>query len=168
MLARRLARVDHSELTQPSKKMPAREPERALSEHSRVDQRLAYAFLRIVLGVNIFLHGATRLLGQPDAFLTYVQQKMVHAPLAPTALLPLFAAVLPWVEAAVGLLLIIGLLTRIALVAGALLMILLMAGICLAQDWNIAGLQLIYCLIYFILLTYRERNFYSLDGRFGR
>jgi thiosulfate dehydrogenase [quinone] large subunit len=147
-----------------SREKPSQRPESGVSETSRMDRRLAYAFLRIVLGVNILFHGASRFLGQHDAFLNYLEQKMAHAPLVPTALLPLFAAVLPWVEAGIGLLLTLGLLTRTAILAGSVVMIVLMAGVCLAQDWNTAGLQLIYCLIYFILLSYRERNFYSLDG----
>jgi thiosulfate dehydrogenase [quinone] large subunit len=71
--------------------------------------------------------------------------------------------VLPWTEAAIGLLLLLGLLTRFALVAGSLVMIVLMAGITLAQNWDVAGTQLIYCFIYFVLLTHHGRNFYSLD-----
>jgi hypothetical protein len=42
-------------------------------------------------------------------------------------------------------------------------MVVLMAGITLAQNWDVAGIQLIYCAIYFVLLTHRGRNFYSLD-----
>ncbi len=127
-----------------------------------VDKQLAYGFLRVVLGVNIFLHGFSRLVGEKGAFLAYLSQKMAHAPL-PNFLLPPFVAVLPWVEASIGLLLLLGLFTRGALLAGAALMIVLMAGASLAQDWDVAGIQLIYCYIYFVLLTYRERNSYSFD-----
>jgi len=132
-----------------------------------VDQQLAYAFLRFVFGVNIFLHGFSRLMGEPGAFLAYLAQKMAHAPIS-HFFLPIFAAVLPWVEATIGLLLLLGLFTRVAILAGAAVMVLLMAGASLAQDWDVAGLQLIYCVIYFLLLSYRERNFYSCDAWFGR
>jgi thiosulfate dehydrogenase [quinone] large subunit len=162
------AEMSDSGLALKSKETPPGERENAVPQDSRTDARLAYAFLRIVLGVNILFHGASRFLGQHDAFLNYLEQKMAHAPLVSTAFLPLFAAVLPWVEAGIGLLLTLGLLTRIAILAGSMVMIVLMAGVCLAQDWNTAGLQLIYCLIYFILLSYRERNFYSLDGWLGK
>jgi thiosulfate dehydrogenase [quinone] large subunit len=54
---------------------------------------------------------------------------------------------LPWTEATIGLLLLLGLFTRFALVAGSLEMIVLMAGITLAQNWEVAGIQLIYCAI---------------------
>jgi thiosulfate dehydrogenase (quinone) large subunit len=76
--------------------------------------------------------------------------------------------VLPWIAASFGLLVLLGLFTRIALIAGSAVMVLLMAGTTLAQDWNIAGLQLIYCLTYFVLLTFRARNFFSLDTLLGR
>ena len=129
---------------------------------SSTDRRIAYALLRIVFGVNIFFHGVSRLVGDHAAFLAYLSQQMAKAPL-PKWTLPPFAAALPWTEAAVGLLLLLGLLTRFALVAGSLVMIALMAGITLAQNWDVAGIQLIYCAIYFVLLTHRSRNFYSLD-----
>jgi thiosulfate dehydrogenase (quinone) large subunit len=126
------------------------------------DKKIAYALLRVVFGVNIFLHGLSRLVGDHAAFLVYLSQQMARAPV-PKFFLPAFAAGLPWAEAAVGLLLIVGLFTRFALVAGSVLMIVLMAGVTLAQNWDTAGIQLIYCIIYFLLLTYRERNLYSLD-----
>ena len=129
---------------------------------SAADKQIAYALLRIVFGVNIFLHGVSRLVGGHTAFLAYLSQQMAKAPL-PKGILPPFAAVLPWAEATVGLLLLLGLFTRFALVAGSLVMIVLMAGITLAQGWDVAGIQLIYCFIYFLLLTHRGRNFYSLD-----
>jgi thiosulfate dehydrogenase (quinone) large subunit len=130
---------------------------------SQTDERIAYAFLRFVFGVNICFHGVSRLLGDHATFLAYLTQSMAHAVLVPKASLPVLAAVLPWIEAIVGLLVLLGLFTRIALIAGSAVMVLLMVGTTLAQDWNIAGLQLIYCLTYFVLLTFRARNFFSLD-----
>jgi thiosulfate dehydrogenase [quinone] large subunit len=61
------------------------------------------------------------------------------------------------------MLLILGLWTSLALIAGSLLMLTLQIGICLAQNWDVAGVQLIYVLLYFILLTYSERNRWSID-----
>jgi thiosulfate dehydrogenase [quinone] large subunit len=116
--------------------------------------------------VDIFFHGLSRLLGDHAALLAYLSQQMAKAPIS-KSLLPPFAAALPWTEATIGLLLLLGLFTRFALVAGSLEMIVLMAGITLAQNWEVAGIQLIYCAIYFVLLTHRGRNFYSLDTLIG-
>ena len=51
------------------------------------------------------------------------------------------------------------------MIGGALTLAALAFGTNLAQDWNIAGLQLIYAAIYYILLTKREElNKLSIDG----
>jgi thiosulfate dehydrogenase [quinone] large subunit len=146
---------------------PAEDSEKEGGRTSTTDRRIAYALLRIVFGVDIFFHGLSRLVGDHAAFLAYLSQQMAKAPL-PKSILPPFAAALPWTEAIIGLLLLLGLFTRFALVAGSLEMIVLMAGITLAQNWDVAGIQLIYCAIYFVLLTHRGRNFYSLDTLIAR
>jgi thiosulfate dehydrogenase [quinone] large subunit len=53
--------------------------------------------------------------------------------------------------------------TSLALIAGSLLMLTLQIGTFLAQNWDAAGAQLIYVLLYFVLLTYLERNRWSVD-----
>ena len=138
------------------------------SEHSRFsDTDIAYGILRLSFGMNIFLHGISRLLNGRAAFLAYLTHYFEHAPLIPAGALPVFGAVLPWVETTLGLLLLLGLATRFALIAGGLVMTILVIGTCLAQDWNVAGLQLIYCFIYYYLLLHRDQNVFSLDELLG-
>ncbi len=74
-----------------------------------------------------------------------------------------FAYALPWMEALVGLFVLLGAATRIALVAGALLIVALTFGSTLHQDWDVAGLQLIYAAVYFALLSLRQYNLFSVD-----
>jgi thiosulfate dehydrogenase [quinone] large subunit len=136
--------------------------------NSQTDERIAYAFLRFVFGLNICFHGVSRLLNDHQAFLVYLTKALAPAVLIPKASIPAFAAVLPWVEAILGLLLLLGLFTRFALIGGFFVMILLMAGVSLAQDWTTAGLQLIYCVIYFILLALLGWNYFSLDSLLRR
>jgi thiosulfate dehydrogenase [quinone] large subunit len=92
----------------------------------------------------------------------YMDKQMHNAPL-PGFLVHFVAVVLPWCEGTVGLLMILGLWTSLALIAGSLLMLTLQIGTCLAQNWDVAGGQLIYVLLFFILLTYCERNRWSVD-----
>lgn len=128
------------------------------------DTLIAYAILRLSFGVNIMLHGLSRLLAGPSGFLAYLNHYFEHAPLISKSFLPVFGAVLPPVETTLGLLLLLGLFTRFALIAGALVMTALVFGTNLAQDWNVAGLQLIYCFLYYYLLAHRrEKNLWSLD-----
>jgi thiosulfate dehydrogenase [quinone] large subunit len=136
--------------------------------NTQTDERIAYAFLRFVFGLNICFHGLTRLLAGRPAFLAYLIKSLAPAVLVPKAAIPPLAVVLPWVEAIIGLLLLLGLFTRLSLIVGFLVMILLMAGVTLAQDWATASLQLMYCLIYFILLTFLSRNHFSLDSLLRR
>jgi thiosulfate dehydrogenase [quinone] large subunit len=60
----------------------------------------------------------------------------------------IFALAFPWAESIVGLLALVGIRTRIALVAGSLLILTLTFGATLNQDWESAGLQLIYASVY--------------------
>jgi thiosulfate dehydrogenase [quinone] large subunit len=71
---------------------------------------------------------------------------------------------LPWLEAILGLLVLIGLRTRVALIAGSILLIVLTFGSTLRQDWQSAGLQLIYASIYAALLAFLNNNKCSLDA----
>ena len=126
---------------------------------------LAYGLLRLIFGINIMLHGVTRLLAPQGAFLAYLTHYFEKTPLMPKEILPAFAIILPWCEAIFGALVLVGVATRFALIAGALVLAALAFGTNLAQDWNIAGLQLIYAFIYYYLLAHRERlNEISIDG----
>lgn len=91
-----------------------------------------------------------------------MDKQMQNAPL-PGFLVHFVAVVLPWCEGTVGLLMILGLWTSVALIAGSLLLLTLQIGVCLVQNWEVAGGQLIYVFLFFILLTYCERNRWSVD-----
>jgi thiosulfate dehydrogenase [quinone] large subunit len=128
----------------------------------------AYTILRLSFGANIMLHGVSRLLVGHAGFLAYLNHYFEKTPLVPASLLPAFAWVLPPVETILGLLLVLGLFTRFALIGGALVLTALVIGTNLAQDWNVAGLQLIYAFLYYYLLIHRDRNAMSVDGIMSR
>jgi len=123
----------------------------------------AYTILRLSFGANIMLHGIARLMVGHAAFLAYLTHYFAATPAVPSSLLPTFARILPLVETGLGLLLILGLWTRFALITGALVITGLVIGTNLAQDWTVAGLQLIYAFIYYYLLVHRDKNLVSLD-----
>jgi thiosulfate dehydrogenase [quinone] large subunit len=129
---------------------------------------IAYTILRLSFGANIMLHGVSRLLAGHAAFLAYLTHYFEKTPLVPASILPMFATVLPPVETGLGLLLLLGVGTRFSLIAGGLVMAALVVGTNLAQDWNVAGLQLIYCFIYYYLLAHRrDLNRISVDTAIG-
>ncbi len=118
---------------------PASAAELALAS----DARIAYAILRLTLGINIALHGITRIMNGTGGFAELLV-KQFQATLLPRVLVEAFAHTLPWTETIIGLLVLAGLATRFALIAGGLLMALLTFGTTLRQDFGTAGLQLSY------------------------
>ena len=138
-----------------------------VSPRKASDMVIAYAILRLSFGANILLHGLSRVLNGRAAFLAYLTHYFEHAHLIPAGMLPIFGAVLPWVETTLGLLLMLGLFSRFTMIVGALVLTVLVIGTNLAQDWLVAGLQLPYCFIYYYLLIHLEQNRMSLDAWWG-
>ena len=126
------------------------------------DESLAYAILRLTFGVNIALRGLTRIANGTDLFALDLLKQFENSML-PAVAVRAFALVLPWVESAIGLLLVAGFQTRGALIAGGLMMTVLTAGTMLIQNFQTAWLQLTYAVIFFILLAFRGWNALSLD-----
>ena len=125
--------------------------------------RQAYALLRLVIGIDMFLHGATRIGAGVDTFAAKMTSEF-QATILPQALVHIFASVLPFVEGLIGLLLILGLFTRGTLIASSLLMAALVFGTALRSDWSTIGLQLIYAVIYYLLLSRIADNCWALDS----
>ena len=119
--------------------------------------------LRMVAGINLLMHGVSRWLVGPAAFAGKLMEQFAKTPL-PLWSVRTFGFILPTVEALLGLLLLIGLQTRAALVGASLLMLVLTFGSSLAQDWNAAGIQLVYAVVFSALLSLRRYNCWSLDA----
>ncbi len=96
-----------------------------------------YSFA-LLWGVNYFNHGITRIDDIPGFSTSMVKASLV-----------------PPVELLVGLLLIAGLFTRASLIATFILMVILMYGVTIVQNWSAASSQLIYNIVLFILLAAR-------------
>ena len=132
----------------------------------RSDASVAYAILRLTLGVNIGLRGIVRIAHGTTAFAQGIVKQMEATVLPPSAVYA-FAFSLIWVEAAVGLLLILGLQTRLALIVGGLMMTLLTFGTMQIENFQNAWLQLTYALVFFVVLAFRSWNLISLDAMMG-
>jgi thiosulfate dehydrogenase [quinone] large subunit len=127
------------------------------------DQRAAYALLRIILGANIALHGISRIMMGSSVFSSKLVSQFSHSPL-PSSLVWGFGLSLPWVEALFGLLILLGLRTRAALVGGSVVLLLLTFGSALIQDWQAASAQLLYAAVYAALLFLIRFSGWSLDA----
>src|SRR5215813_2673419 len=78
---------------------------------SNSDEKIAYALLRATTGINLLMHGVSRLLAGPEIFTGHLSEQFARSPLPP-ALVQLFGRVLPAVEGLIGLCLLLGLKTR--------------------------------------------------------
>ena len=131
------------------------------------DVTLAYVLLRITLGLNICLHGVVRWAAGLRNFAASLLPMFQKTPL-PTWSVFSFGYVLPIVEATVGACVLFGFQTRRALISGSVLMLILMFGSTLRQDWPTVGIQLTYSLVYSLLLAGIRFNSYSIDRQLSR
>lgn len=122
------------------------------------DQRLAYLLLRLIAGMDFFGHGFARIFTGThlSGFAHWMVGDMAKSPL-PAPLVLATGYVVPCVELAIGVLLLTGLATRFALILAMLLLLVLMFGVTMKQDWNVAGQQLLYGLVLAVLLSGCDR-----------
>lgn len=125
------------------------------------DVSLAYVLLRIIVGINFFNHGFTRL-GNIPGFADAMVGAMEGAWM-PEPLVRFTAILVSPVELIVGLCMVLGLFTRISLVVTLILMAVLMYGVTIVQNWDTATSQLIYALVLFMLLAGVGYNRFALD-----
>ena len=116
----------------------------------------AYAIFRVTLAVALLFHSATRW-GHVGQFAGKTVAQFAATPL-PSWSVRWYAIGITFLEPAIGLLLLLGLRTRMAVVAAGLLVISLVFGTALRGDFTVLSEQLVYSLAFFFLLLYREAN----------
>jgi thiosulfate dehydrogenase [quinone] large subunit len=122
---------------------------------------LGYTTLRLGIGMSMLVHGLNRI-GHIPAFAQQMVSLFAKTWLPGPAVVA-FAYLTPLVELLIGALVMPGLFTQPALVAGGLWMVALIFGSTLAQDYNVVGIQLLYSLIFFLLLRHEALNELSAD-----
>ncbi|WP_237274956.1 DoxX family membrane protein [Tenacibaculum ovolyticum] len=125
-------------------------------------QQTAFALLRITMGINFLGHGLVRfskLNGFRDWMATTFQDSLI-----PSFAVSIWGTVLPFAEFGIGLLLILGLFTYRANITGAIVIIFLLFGSTLIENWDWAGIQMIYGLFFYFLISNTEKNCWSIDN----
>ncbi len=142
--------------TQRDNSISAEERSRLQLEALQTSERQwAYALLRLLLGVNLFGHGATRIYHGVNNFANGMVAHMSSIVL-PAPFVHSFALTVPWIELTLGTCLILAIFTRAILTAAMFFMIALTVGVTIKQDWPTAGLQLVYGFVIFALLFLRR------------
>lgn len=130
----------------------------------------AYFILRLSLGINMFIHGTGRLYQGLHNWVA-TTEKLFIGNILPMWLVHGFLTILPFMEAAIGVLLVLGLWTHWALVWEGFVMIILVFGMGLRADFvtqvsnasTIVAQQMIYLLTFYVLLAMINYNRFSLD-----
>lgn len=131
-----------------------------------MEYSIAYLLLRLALGASLLGHGLVRL-PKLKGFSEWLVSSFEGSMLPLWAVAP-FGYVLALIEFVAGLLLVLGLFSRIALMAGSLVMIALIFGSCLIEKWEWLPSQMIHVLFAVGLLVFVAHNRFSIDRYLGK
>jgi thiosulfate dehydrogenase [quinone] large subunit len=129
-------------------------------------REVAYALLRITMGVIFLFYGVGKFMAGIGAFAAGTNQHFAGK--LPSVMVLAFAYILPFGEVLAGVLILFGLFTRIGLMVSGLLLIGLTFGTVILGDPPTVANNLLYALVNFTLLWFVDMNRYSLDSLFRR
>ena len=132
-----------------------------MNESKQQTIELSYLILRLTMGINMFTHGIARVLNI-EGFNSWMMGEF-SGTILPEFMVNISSYMIPFAELIIGLLLIIGLFTNRALLLGALLIVILVFGSGIKENWNVISSQMIYAIFFFILSYFIELNRFSID-----
>jgi thiosulfate dehydrogenase [quinone] large subunit len=131
------------------------------------DLPIAYLMVRVTMGFHMIAHGAVRLpiLSQfaADTRKSFAGVNLLSLPLFPDWLVTIICYAIPPVEFVIGLLLAVGFKTRLASIAGNLLLVVMMFGTVAQKNFATAHVMWWYVLIFAVLGALNFADRYSLD-----
>ena len=126
-----------------------------------INSSIAFVLVRLAIAASMFGHGLVRLPKLP-AFSNWMTGNFQNSMLPHALVLP-FSYALPVAEFAIGLLLLLGLFTQQVLIAGAIVMVVLIFGSSMIEEWSAIPSQLIHVLFFAFLLSNIHLNTFSVD-----
>jgi thiosulfate dehydrogenase [quinone] large subunit len=134
-------------------------------ERLRADLGLAYVVLRLTIGINFFLHGATRV-PHLATFVASTEREFANTGLPPITVVA-FANAIPFIEIVLGVAVIVGGALRPALLASSVYMIVLMFGTLVRAQYTVVAEQLEYSLVFALLIGLQSFDRLSIDALRG-
>jgi thiosulfate dehydrogenase (quinone) large subunit len=120
-----------------------------------------YLLARLPIGMSFFGHGLERIPKLPE-FVDHMA-KPFEKSMLPMSLVTPFGYVLPFLELLTGILLLLGLFTRFAAVLGILIMLALIFGSSMIEQWNNVFTQIIYGAYLALLFYFADYNILAID-----
>ncbi|PJJ66468.1 DoxX family protein [Chryseobacterium geocarposphaerae] len=125
-----------------------------------------FLLLRLGIATSMFGHGLVRL-PKLNAFSEWMTTSFEKSLLPKVMVIP-FSYVLPVAEFTVGLLLLIGLFTKPALIMGAVILLVLLFGTAMIENWEAIPSQLLHLAFFALLLQFIQCNSWALDKLFNQ
>lgn len=121
----------------------------------------SFLLLRLAVAISMFGHGLVRL---PK--LTTFSQWMIDSfenSMLPKIIVTPFSYIVPIAEFVIGLLLLLGLFTKPSLIAGGFVMLALLFGTTMIENWDAIPSQLIHIALFALLLHFIDYNSWAID-----
>jgi len=121
----------------------------------------SFLLLRLAVAISMFGHGLVRL---PK--LTIFSNWMIGSfenSMLPKFIVTPFSYILPIAEFTIGLLLLLGLFTKPALISGGFVMLVLLFGTSMIENWEAIPSQLIHVAFFALLLQFIDYNSWAVD-----
>jgi thiosulfate dehydrogenase [quinone] large subunit len=125
-----------------------------------------YLLVRLPIAVSMFGHGLERI-PKLQGFSSHMVGQFGKSML-PVSLVTPFSLGLPFLELLTGILLILGLFTRFACILGVLIMLALIFGSSMLEQWENVFTQIIYGAYFALLYYFAVYNHYSADTLINR
>lgn len=125
------------------------------------DRKIAYLFVRLSMAVSMLTHGIVRL-PKLTAFSDGMVAQFNRSMLSEGLVRP-WAYAVPWIELVLGITLLLGLFTRVSAIAGAVLLLVLMGGSGMVENWGAFPSQLMHIAFFLAIILYRKYNSFALD-----
>jgi len=126
----------------------------------------SFLLLRLAVGMSFFGHGVVRM-PKLEAFSGWMVKSFENSMLPEILVLP-FSYFLPIAELVIGLFVLLGLFTRLSLISGAVVTIMLLFGSSMIESWDAIPSQLIHVAFFAVLLHFLPSNRYSFDHTFRK
>ena len=131
-----------------------------------INNDITFLLLRLGIAISFFCHGLVRL--PKLAKFSSGIIKTFEDSMIPNIMVIPFSYILPIAEFSIGLLLILGLFTKQSLIAGSIVMLLLIFGTTMIENFDALSSQLIHLTFFAVLLSYLQYNNYSVDKKFRK
>lgn len=138
--------------------------DRIAGPKSPTNMQFGYFVMRIMLGLNLFMHGSMRHFYGIEQWVEQNAESFIDT-ILPMILVIVSLYLIPTVQIMLGTLLLLGLFTRPALLGSVLLFLTLDVGHGVRQMWPGFHLIMHYSIYIWILLVLHRQNWLALDNK---